>query len=360
MIIVPTDHGVVVGALATLVDDGDNLKAWAEHHIRTDPDLRWVLGNYVEADNPNDNGHIFPRADLLAAQATLAGKPLNMMHREHYIVGCFAGAQLHTTDGAIIASETDDEDQTAWGERPYVEALAGMWHNRFPEEFFQIRKAHSEGALFFSMEAVPETVSCPTCNLDAPFAGIKSDTYCEHMNGATGPKRLHKPTFNGGAIIIPPVRPGWQRADVKEISKLMDPSTAESVYAQAATEAPHLDPQVWEGLMAQLIKAASQPTMELLNAPSYPATFVVNDASTGTTNTATAWTVAREFSPAQREKMAKKKQAMPHGGFPIENEKDLKNAIQAIGRAKDPGAAKAHIKRRAKALGLERLIPPGW
>lgn len=361
MIIVPTDRSVIVGALATLVEDGDSLKAWAEHHIRTDPDLRWVLGNYVEADNPNDNGHIFPRGDLLTAQATLAGKPLNMMHREHYIVGCFAGAQLHTDDGSIIASEPDDGDQGAWGERPYVEALAGMWHNRFPEEFFQIRKAHSEGALFFSMEAVPETVSCPSCGHDAAFAGISSNTYCEHMNGATGPKRLHKPTFNGGAIIIPPVRPGWQRADVKEISKLMDPTTAESVRAQAAAEAPHLDPAMWEGLMEQLLKAASQPQMEILNLPSYPATFVMNDSSTtGNTATATAWTVARDVSTKEREKLAEKKKALPDGGFPIANAGDLKNAIRAIGRAKDPAAAKAHIKRRAKELGLEKLIPPNW
>lgn len=356
MIIVPTDRGVVVGTLASLVEDGENLKAWAEHHIRTDPDLRWVLGNYVEADNPNDNGHIFPRADLLSAQATLAGKPLNMMHREHYIVGCFAGAQLHTTDGAIIASETEEPDQGAWGERPYVEALAGMWHNRFPEEFFQIRKAHAEGSLFFSMEAVPETVSCPTCEHDVAFAGISSDTYCEHMNGATGSKRLHKPTFNGGAIIIPPVRPGWQRADVKEISKLMDP-TAESVYAQAAAEAPHLDSFTWEGLMAQLVKAATQPQMELLNVPSYPVTFTGN---MGNTNGTTAWTVAREVPPKEREKLAEKKKALPDGGFPIANAADLKNAIRSIGRAKNPAAAKALIKRRAKELGLEKLIPPGW
>lgn len=334
MILLPSDRAFVVGGMATLLDEGEGLKAWAERHVRPDPDLRWILGNYVEADYANDNGHIFPRADLLTAQETLAGKPLNMMHREHYIVGYFPGAQLHTSNGSVVAS--GDANSVAWGDRPYVEALAAMWHNRFPEELFAIRKAHGDGALFFSMEAVPETVSCPTCEHVSAFAGISSESYCEHMNGATGPKRLHKPTFNGGAIIIPPVRPGWQRADVKEISKLMQ-NTAESVYAQAATEAPHLGPAEWEALMAQLLKAASQPSAGPL-----------------------VRTVAKEFSPEKREKMAKKKQAMPGGGFPIENEQDLKNAIRAVGRAKDPGAAKAHIKRRAKALGLERLIPEGW
>src|SRR5262245_4222598 len=68
----------------------------------------------------------------------------------------------------------------------------------------------------------------------------------------------------------------------------------------------------------------------------------------------------REFSTKQREKMAKKGQAMPHGGFPIAHGGDLRNAIKAIGRAKNPGAAKAHIKKRARALGLTKLLPESW
>ena len=68
----------------------------------------------------------------------------------------------------------------------------------------------------------------------------------------------------------------------------------------------------------------------------------------------------RTFSAAEREKAAKKGQAMPHGGFPIKNATDLKNAIQAVGRAKNPEAAKAHIRKRAKALGLESQLPDSW
>jgi hypothetical protein len=356
MIVVPTERCVLVGALATLVEEGDSLKAWAEHRIRKDPDLRWVLGNYVEADNANDNGHIFPRYDLVAAQATLAGKPLNMMHREHYIVGCFAGAQLLTETGVAVAQ--DASDMHAMGERPYVEALAGMWHNRFPEEFFQIKKAHSEGCLFFSMEAIPESVSCPTCEHAAAFAGLSSDQYCEHMNGAMGPKRLHKPTFNGGAIIIPPVRPGWQRADIKEISKLMETPAAETVYAQAAEEAPHLGPQEWETLMAQVLKMADTPPV---SPPSYLSTTANTVSVTNATDAPNvSWSIARNVAPDERKKLATEKKALPDGGFPIANVADLMNAIKAVGRAKDPAAAKAHIKRRAKELKRTDLIPPGW
>jgi hypothetical protein len=68
----------------------------------------------------------------------------------------------------------------------------------------------------------------------------------------------------------------------------------------------------------------------------------------------------REFSTDERGKMADKGQAMPDGSFPIANKEDLKNAIQAHGRAKDPEKAKAHIKTRAKALGATDQLPDDW
>lgn len=68
----------------------------------------------------------------------------------------------------------------------------------------------------------------------------------------------------------------------------------------------------------------------------------------------------REFSDKERAAAAESGEAMPGGGFPIKNESDLKNAIKAVGRAKDPAKAKAHIKSRAKDLGKTELIPDTW
>lgn len=68
----------------------------------------------------------------------------------------------------------------------------------------------------------------------------------------------------------------------------------------------------------------------------------------------------RMFSDERREDLAKRGMALPDGSYPIENEEDLKNAIQAYGRAKDKEAAKAHIMKRARALGKEDLIPQNW
>jgi hypothetical protein len=68
----------------------------------------------------------------------------------------------------------------------------------------------------------------------------------------------------------------------------------------------------------------------------------------------------RDYSTATRERMAREGQAMRDGSFPIADEADLRNAIQSVGRAGDYDAAKRHIIRRARALGLTQLLPDDW
>jgi uncharacterized membrane protein YkoI len=68
----------------------------------------------------------------------------------------------------------------------------------------------------------------------------------------------------------------------------------------------------------------------------------------------------RMYDEETRDKMAESGEALPDGSYPIADEDDLKNAIQAYGRAKDKEAAKAHIMKRAAALKLEELIPEEW
>jgi len=68
----------------------------------------------------------------------------------------------------------------------------------------------------------------------------------------------------------------------------------------------------------------------------------------------------REFSGATRERMAESGTAMPDGSFPIASRQDLMNAIRSVGRAKDYGAARAHIIRRARALNAMDMLPEDW
>lgn len=68
----------------------------------------------------------------------------------------------------------------------------------------------------------------------------------------------------------------------------------------------------------------------------------------------------KDYSPEQRERMAKNGEAMPDGSYPIADCADLKNAIQAVGRAKDPAKTRAHIKKRARALDCDVELPDDW
>lgn len=70
--------------------------------------------------------------------------------------------------------------------------------------------------------------------------------------------------------------------------------------------------------------------------------------------------IKRAFSDEKRMELAKEGMAMSDGSYPIVTEADLRNAIQAFGRAKDKEATKKHIMKRARALKLESLIPANW
>jgi hypothetical protein len=68
----------------------------------------------------------------------------------------------------------------------------------------------------------------------------------------------------------------------------------------------------------------------------------------------------REVSDAERERLAKEGKAMPDGSFPVADVDDLKNAVQAAGRAKNPKDVHAFLKKRAKELDASDLIPGDW
>ena len=68
------------------------------------------------------------------------------------------------------------------------------------------------------------------------------------------------------------------------------------------------------------------------------------------------------FSPEKRKEMAEKGLALPDGSFPIENPRDLRNALWAFKRS-DPERreeVKNHITKRAKDLGMEDSLPDIW
>lgn len=267
MISYQSDSGRVwVGGRARVLDDGGTgVKAWAEKHVRRDPDLKWMLGNYVEADNPNSNGHIFPLADLTDyGLATIANKPLNMLHHGRYVIGSLVAAEMippNPQAALVNGGASSLAASSLVAQNPVVEVLSGMWPGFFPDEAALVVRAHQEGSLFYSMECLPTTVTCPLdgCGTTAPWEGFESENYCDHMNASRiSAKRLNMPHFNAGAAIIPPVQPGWSHADITDLSALLKQHAekAEALYANVQTETPHLGPTEWERIMVEIVGMA--------------------------------------------------------------------------------------------------------
>jgi hypothetical protein len=87
---------------------------------------------------------------------------------------------------------------------------------------------------------------------------------------------------------------------------------------------------------------------------------LVVDGETGNSHVSDV-TRFKEYDAEARERMAKSGEAMDDGSYPIANCEDLRNAIQAIGRASDPDATKRHIRRRKSALGCDEVeLPEDW
>lgn len=78
--------------------------------------------------------------------------------------------------------------------------------------------------------------------------------------------------------------------------------------------------------------------------------------------TAAAVAELAKISQEERMKLAKKGHALEDGAYPIRNVEDLKNAIQAYGRAKasERRMVRKHIMKRARQLGKYVLVPEHW
>lgn len=109
---------------------------------------------------------------------------------------------------------------------------------------------------------------------------------------------------------------------------------------------PELIPESWHASAAASSSAsASELSAEEMDADAYLTEF-------------------KDFSPGRRESLAREGKALPDGSYPIESVPDLKRAIKAYGRGNPGDAKKAeirrHIAKRARGLGVPKLIPEAW
>lgn len=227
---------------------------WAAKYIIPNAANSYVLGKFVEADRANNNKQFFRMGDLLLAKPTISYAPLNINHDPRNIVGSYIASEFQYP--------ADEEGN------PHIEALSAIWKYYFPEAYTVAQNAFAQGALFYSMEAVPRTISSMGGSDDTAqyaYEGRTSPNYPQEINERSCDAIvLNNPHFVGGALVVPPARPGWSRADVKQMSQIVKEQweTAEAIYEGVQEAAPNLDPSTWESLMGELILMAKKKKMK--------------------------------------------------------------------------------------------------
>ncbi len=195
----------------------------------------WIAGRYVQANNANKNGHYWSFEDLKQGEASIRYTPVNALHEWDKPIGTVVQTKIVQREGASASPA-----------EPEIQALSVVWGANFPEAAAEIRDAHKQGTLFYSMECVAESKQCLTCERTFGFFAQGAEV-CEHLGAnPNAPRRFINPTFVGAALIFPPERPAWPDAEITEVANRL---TAE--YANRDSESAQ-----WESLMAHVMANA--------------------------------------------------------------------------------------------------------
>lgn len=104
----------------------------------------------------------------------------------------------------------------------HIAADAVLWRWLYPQEARVVERAADERKLWYSMECVSPEVACVGnngCGAKVPYLDAlqRSGDACAHMRERSAARRFVDPVFQGGAIIVPPVTPGWASADLSVV-----------------------------------------------------------------------------------------------------------------------------------------------
>lgn len=167
-----------------------------------------LSGRLVEAEKANRNGAYWSTADLQVGLPTVAHGPLNWLHEERRIVGALTDARLVTREAAAAS-----------GLGTHIVSDAVMWRWLYPTETRIVERAADERKLWYSMECISPEVACvgeKGCGAKMPYLDAlrRDGSACRHIRERSAVRRFVDPIFQGAAIIVPPVTPGWASADL--------------------------------------------------------------------------------------------------------------------------------------------------
>lgn len=155
--------------------------------------LMWLKGNYVEADRPNHNGHMWEEGEIAIKALSPMFMPVTVMHDPRTAVGLIA-------DTALRLPDTDNVP------RAKIETAMGLWQHRFPEVCEECDINYKAGTLMQSMECRSPFYTCVACGETFPklLDGSESKNWCSHMRDSEGhgARILGDVTFTGTGLIF--------------------------------------------------------------------------------------------------------------------------------------------------------------
>jgi len=233
---------------------------------KSNPMITWIAGDFVESDRPNSNKQYWTAGDLEMAEYSILHAPLNMVHKFRTPVGFFAETKVIPTQRSKAETAALEEIAAPSTKPLQIAALSGLWSHIFPFENVQVEAANDAGLLFYSMECRGTHLTCAGPNgCGKTFEYAKVKTHCEHLMDRASVRHIVNPTFRGGALIVPPVRPGWKNASASIVSDAVMQEAAafaeqnEEQYNVLNAAGADLSASAWEQLMAQVMQSQRGP-----------------------------------------------------------------------------------------------------
>lgn len=238
----------ITGPAGTMGELASGIRQPSVEDIAKNPMLQ-ISGRFVGAEEPNRNNAFWSAGDLELSAARVAKGPLNWLHESRHIIGSITSADYVDPRGQQAA----DADPAVAQQQPHITATAGIWRWIYPDEAYVVQNASDQNMLWYSMECISNEVACAGangCGNTTTYAAYLAGSGCDHIRERSTVRHFKSPTFLGGAVIVPPARPGWASADasVMKTAQVM----AEAAFDQAGK--PDIPASTWEQMIGQIVR----------------------------------------------------------------------------------------------------------
>jgi len=191
------DKVYIVSPVAPFTPDAAGIEefAFAKELMAQAPNqaIKWLKGEYVEADKPNKNGQIWTEGEVAIKSITAQFMPVTVMHDRRTAVGLIADTRLLVPDKDGVP-------------RAKVDNTLAIWEHRFPEIAEEIDHNYQAGTLMQSMECHSPSYSCAECGQmfhKLPDAAERKN-WCHHLQEGAGhgARILNGVVFTGTGLIF--------------------------------------------------------------------------------------------------------------------------------------------------------------